>query len=93
MGRIAIANPRPGSARYTSRRQAERYVRLGRAVMDGTVLHWLADAERRQARIVEHGAESRRLPSDVYVRGSFEIAVVDRWRFPHTQWLHGERNG
>ena len=41
MGRIAIANPRPGSARYTTRRQAERYVRLGRAVMDGTILHWL----------------------------------------------------
>ena len=92
MGRIAIANPRPGSARYTSRRQAERYVRLGRAVMDGIVLRWLADAEQRQARNVGHLAGSRRLPSDIYVRGSFEIAVVDRWSFPHTQWLHGERD-
>ena len=92
MSRIAIVNPRPGSARYTTRRQAERYVRLGRAVMDGTVLHWLADAEQRQARNVERWAESRRLPSDVYVGGSFEIAVVDRWSYPHTQWLHGERD-
>jgi hypothetical protein len=90
VGRIAIANPRPGSARYTSRRQAERYVRLGRAVLDGTVLHWLANAELRQSRNVEH-VESRRLPSDVYVGGSFEIAVIDRWSYPHTQWLHGER--
>jgi hypothetical protein len=91
MGRIAIANPRPGSARYTTRGQAERYVRLGRAVIDGMVLHWLADAERRQARNVERRVESRRLPSDVYVGGSFEIAVVNRWTYPHTQWLHGER--
>ncbi len=92
MGRIAIANPRPGSARYTTRRQAERYVRLGRAVMDGTVLHWLADAEQRGARNVKRRAESRRLPSDVYVRGDFEIAVVDRWTYPHTQWLHGHES-
>ena len=92
MGRIAIANPRPGSGRYTTRRQAERYVRLGRAVMDGTVLHWLADAKRQQVRNIERRAESRRLPSDVYVGGSFEIAVVDRWSCPHTQWLHGERD-
>ena len=89
MGRIAIANPRPGSAKYTSRRQAERYVRLGRAVIDGLVVHWLEDPERRQARNAGRLAESRRLPSDVYVGGSFEIAVVDRWTFPHTQWLHG----
>ncbi len=89
MGRIAIANPRPGSARYTTRRQAKRYVRLGQAVLDGTVLYWLADAERRQARNFERRVESRRLPSDVYVGGSFEIAVVDRWSYPHTQWIHG----
>ncbi len=92
MGRIAIANPRPGSAKYTSRRQAERYVRLGRAVMDGTVLRWLADAKTRQARNIERRVAGGRLPSDVYVGGSFEIAVVDRWRFPRTQWLHGERD-
>jgi len=92
VGRIAIANPWPGSARYTSRRQAERYVRLGRAVMEGAVLHWLADADRWRARQLGSWTESRRLPSDVYVGGSFEIAVVDRWRFPHTQWLHGERD-
>ena len=92
MSRIAIANPRPGSARYTTRRQAERYARLGRAVMDGTALRWFADTERRQARNIDRQTESRRLPSDVYVGGSFEIAVVDRWSFPHTQWLHGERD-
>ncbi len=89
MGRIAIANPRPGSARYTSRRQAKRYVRLGRAVMEGTVLHWLAEFELPQARNIERRVASGRLPSDVYVGGSFEIAVVDRWTYPHTQWLHG----
>ncbi len=92
MGRIAIANPRPGSARYTTRRQAERYVRLGRAVMNGTVLHWLSEEARRQSRNADRYAESLRLPSDVYVVGSFEIAVVDRWSFPHTQWLHGVRD-
>ncbi len=91
MGRIAIANPRPGSARYTTRRQAERYVRLGRAVMDGSALRWLADAQRQHTWNVGR-QQSRRLPSDVYVGGSFEIAVVDRWTFPHTQWLHGERD-
>ncbi len=92
MGRIAIANPRPGSARYTTRGQAERYVRLGQAVLDGTVLRWLEDAARRQAWNAGHEAQSRRLPSDVYVVGTFEIAVADRWSFPHTQWLHGHES-
>jgi hypothetical protein len=73
MSRVRIANPRPGSAKYTSESQARRYVRRGEAVRIGPDLHFLSDAEQRHMRNVEaHISVSERRASDVYV-GSRKI--------------------
>ena len=70
---ILILNPQPGSATKTSEKSAARYIRNGKAVM---TLQGLIFTGNRQ-------------PSDIYVQGAFDIRIVDSWRFPHTQWVHG----
>jgi hypothetical protein len=71
MSKIRIANPRPGSAKYTSECQAERYVRRGEAVKIGDELQFLSETEQRQLRNVEaQVAQSERRASDVYIKGT-----------------------
>ncbi len=66
--KIRIANPRPGSARYTTVNQAERYVRLGMAVMTAGVLCFTTSAEERQRQAIRY-VPSSRCCSDAYVLG------------------------
>jgi len=69
MSKIKIVNSQPGSARYTSAAQADRYVRRGEAVLLGEELHFLSAAELRCHRNIEAqiaNAASRQR-SDVYV--------------------------
>ena len=69
MPKIRIANPLPGSAKYTTARQAERYVRRKEAVLIDSTLHFLSPAERRQMQSVTRIIQSERRASDVYIRG------------------------
>jgi hypothetical protein len=73
---IPIANPAEGRATHTSRNRAEYLVRTGQAQMHNgqLVLHDNARRDNAQRVITVVGA----------------IAVIDRWSFPHTQWLTGE---
>lgn len=90
MPKIEIANPLPGSSKWASRSQADRYCRRGEAVMDMGRLRWLSDTEQRHIRRAEiELAHEGRQGSHVYVDGTweFEIRTVGGWRFPHTQFL------
>jgi hypothetical protein len=90
--RVTIANPRGGGAKKLSARRAQNLVRrcLATWTPDGRLQIHEEAKERHAKREREgHSGNSRR-GSDVYVQGDFEIAVVDRWSCPHTQWLHGE---
>jgi hypothetical protein len=69
MSKVRIANPLPGSSRFTTASQAERYVRRKEAVIIDSVLHFLSPAEQRHMRNVERIIQSERRASDVYVRG------------------------
>lgn len=71
MSKIRIANPKPGSAKYTTESQAERYVRRGEAVLIGRDLHFLSESEQRHMRNVEAQIIiSERRASDVYIEGT-----------------------
>lgn len=67
MSRIRIANPQPGSARYTSASQAARYVQRGEAVQIGHELHFRSSSEQRHQRNIERQIGQERRCSDVYV--------------------------
>lgn len=68
---IRIANPKPGSARYTTIAQADRYVRKGEAVLVGGELNFLTDAEQRHLQNIERQiTRSERRASDVYITGT-----------------------
>jgi len=67
MSRIRIANPQPGSAKYTSASRAERYVRCKKAVMKDGELHFLSRAEEWRMNTFIQNSISERRASDVYV--------------------------
>lgn len=69
MSKIRIANPQPGSAKYTSAGQAERYVRRKEAVIRDGVLHFLSPAEQRRMATFNQVIRSERRASDVYIKG------------------------
>jgi hypothetical protein len=69
MSRIRIANPQPGSAKYTTASQVKRYVRRKEAVLVDGELHFLSPAEQRQLRTFLQTVQSERRASDVYIRG------------------------
>jgi hypothetical protein len=69
MSKIRIANPQPGSAKYTTASQAERYVRRKQAVIIGNELHFLSPAEQRRMLTINRIIQSERRASDVYIRG------------------------
>jgi hypothetical protein len=69
MSKIRIANPQPGSSRYTTTSQAERYVRRKEAVIIGNALHFLSPAEQRHMQNIDRIIQSERRASDVYIRG------------------------
>jgi hypothetical protein len=52
MSKIRIANPQPGSARYTTASQAERYVRRKEAVIIDSELHFLSPSEQRRMQTI-----------------------------------------
>jgi hypothetical protein len=69
MSRIRIANPQPGSAKYTSASRAERYVRCKKAVMIDGELHFLSRAEEwRTTTFIKRPSGS------VKIEGGFSIA-------------------
>jgi hypothetical protein len=69
MSRIRIANPQPGSAKYTSASRAERYVRCKKAVMIDGDPHFLSRAEEWRMNTFIQSTKSERRASDVYIRG------------------------
>jgi hypothetical protein len=69
MSRIRIANPQPGSAKYTSASRAERFVRRKEAVMVDGELHFLSPTEQWKMRTFVQTIKSERRASDVYIRG------------------------
>ena len=69
MPKIRIANPLPGSSKYTTVGQAERYVRRKEAVMAGGELRFLSPTEQRRFRAVNQIIQSERRASDVYIGG------------------------
>ena len=69
MSKIRIANPQPGSARYTTASQAERYVRRKEAVIIDSELHFLSPIEQRRMQTFNRIFQSKRRANDVYVRG------------------------
>ena len=79
MPKIRIANPQPGSAKYTTVSQADRYVRRGEAVLIGKTLHFLTDAEQRHQRNIERqiSAGESRSRSDVW-NGARSVFVDGR---------------
>ncbi len=79
----------PGCAGYISLSTAERKIRAGKAIWDGDQIRYLVDGERRMLQTVVRLVASERRASDVYVKGGFDIVIVGRDTFPHTQWLHG----
>jgi hypothetical protein len=52
MSKIRIANPQPGSARYTTASRAARYVRRKEAVIIEGTLHFLSSTEQRRMRTI-----------------------------------------
>jgi hypothetical protein len=82
MSKVRIANPQPGSARYTTVHQAERYVRRKEAVMVDGELHFLSSAEQRRMRIFIQIIQSERRASDVYIRG------IVWWDGRDRGWMH-----
>ena len=69
MSRIRIANPQPGSAKYTSASRAERFVRRKEAVMLDGQLKFLSPTEQRQMQTFAQTIQSERRAGDVYIRG------------------------
>jgi hypothetical protein len=69
MSKIRMANPQPGSGKYTSPNQAERYVRRKEALIIEGELHFLSPARQRHARSLSQVMQSERRASDVYIRG------------------------
>jgi hypothetical protein len=69
MSRIRIANPQPGSAKYTTASRAERYVRCKKAVMMDGKLHFHTPAEKWKMQTFVQTVRSERRASDVYIRG------------------------
>jgi hypothetical protein len=69
MSKIRIANPQPGSAKYTTVSRAERYVRRKEAVWIDGELHFLSPTEQRQMQTFVQTIKSERRASDVYIRG------------------------
>ena len=70
MPKIRIANPRPGSAKYTTISQAERFIRRGDAVITGDDLYFLSEAEKRHTQNIERQiVAAGRRASDVYING------------------------
>lgn len=69
MSKIRIVNPQPGSAKYTTGSQAERYVRRKEAVIVDGALHFLSPTELRRMQAFVQTIKSERRASDVYVRG------------------------
>jgi hypothetical protein len=69
MAKIRIANPQPGSAKYTTVSRAERYVRRKEAVLMDGELHFLSPTEQRQMQTFVQTIKSERRASDVYIRG------------------------
>jgi hypothetical protein len=72
---IHIANPIEGQATHTSRNRADYLVSTGQADWAGGELVILDSDKRKKQRSV------------TICNG---IVVVDRWTFPHTQWLTAE---
>lgn len=58
-------------------RAAEKYCSTGAA-------YFLKDGRLK----FRSAIQTNRIGSHVYVAGKFEIVVIDRWEFPHTQWIH-----
>ena len=69
MSKIRIANPQPGSAKYTTVSRAERYVRRKEAVLVDGELHFLSPTEQRRMQAFVQTIKSERRASDVYIRG------------------------
>ena len=70
MSRIRIANPKPGSAKYATVGQANRYVHRGEAVLIGNELTFLSAAEQKHMNYIErHLIQAGRAFSDVYIKG------------------------
>jgi hypothetical protein len=69
MSKIRVANPQPGSAKYTTVSQAERLVRRKQAVMVNGMLHFLSATVQRQIQTFVQTLKSERRASDVYIRG------------------------
>ncbi len=67
MSRIRIANPQPGTAKYTTASRAERYVRRKEALIIGGELHFLSPTEQRRLRTLNHAIQSERRAGDVCV--------------------------
>jgi hypothetical protein len=68
MSRIRIANPQPGSARYTSASRAERYVRRKEAVIIDGILHFLSSMGQRRMQVFIQNIQSERRAIDAYIR-------------------------
>ena len=84
MPKIRIANPLPGSAKYTTARQAERYVRRKEAVLIDSTLHFPSPAEQRRARIVRRAFLKRHPLCAVYQgKGILKVAKVVDHIIPH----------
>ena len=67
MSRIRIANPQPGTAKYTTASRAERYVRRKEALIIDGELHFLSPTEQRRLRTLNQTIQSERRASDVCV--------------------------
>ena len=76
MSKIRVANPQPGSAKYTTAGQAERLVRRKQAVMVDGVLHFLSPTEQRQMKTFIQTIKSERRASDIYIRGVVWRGIV-----------------
>lgn len=94
MPKIRIANPQPGCAKYTTVNQAERYLRRKEAVIIDGMLHFLSPDERRRKLAISPIIQSERRASDVYVKGTFDLRIVNSRQaeggpvFPHLQLIH-----
>ncbi len=80
MKTIEIINPYPGGSAYTSVKKAAELVARGRARWNGNQIEFIDRVhDRRPSRDTESVVS--------------HIAVIDRWAFPHTQWLTAEAVG
>jgi len=68
MPKIRIANPQPGSAKYTSINQAEGFNRRKQAVIIDGMLRFLSPTEQRRMQTAARVIHSERRASDVYIR-------------------------